>query len=169
MGELVTTFGIDWKLLLANSLTFFLVLWILRKFAFRPIMDALDRRQQTIRSGLDAAKQSQTELAAIQHEKEVVLKAAKSEALAIVHEAKQQGEATRQKLVDQANAEAQATIERTKTLLDRERHDMVKRAKGELADLVVAATAKVLDTTVDEKMRGKLNEQAMAALQEVRQ
>lgn len=168
MGELVSKLGIDWKLLLANSLTFFLVLWILRKFAYRPIMDVLDRRQKTIGDGLAAAEQSQTELAAIQHQKEIILKAAKSESLAIVSEAKKQGEAFKQKLAKQAQAESAATIEKTKMLLDRERIAMVKQAKTELADLVVAATEKVLDATVDEKMQTKLADRAMAAVKEIR-
>ncbi|MEK7537956.1 MAG: F0F1 ATP synthase subunit B, partial [Patescibacteria group bacterium] len=78
MGELVSKLGIDWKLLLANTLTFFLVLWILRRFAYRPIMDVLDRRQKTIGEGLDAAKRSTDELAAIKRDKEQVLKEAKT-------------------------------------------------------------------------------------------
>ncbi len=164
MGELVTKLGIDWKLLLANTLTFFLVLWILRKFAYKPIMDVLDRRQQTIGEGLDAAKKSQTELSAIQHEKEVVMKEAKSEALSIVSEAKKQGEAIKQKLSEQANAESAATLERTKVLLERERIEMVKKAKTELADLVISATEKVLDVTVDDKVRAKLATAAVDAL-----
>ncbi len=169
MGELVTKLGIDWKLLLANTVTFFLVLWILRKFAYRPIMDVLDRRQKTIGEGLEAAKQSQDELAAIQQEKTIVLKEAKNEALAIVTEAKKQGELAKQKIVEHANAAAQATLERTKTALDREQQAMVKRAKTELADLVVAATEKVLDATVDEQVQTKLAERAVAALKEVGQ
>lgn len=169
MGELVSKLGIDWRLLLANTLTFFLVLWILRKFAYRPIMDVLDRRQKTIGEGLDAAKKSQDELAAIQQEKAIVLKEAKAEALAIVTEAKKQGEAAKQKLADQANAETSATVERTKQLLDRERQEMVKKAKTELADLVVAATEKVLDATMDDKTQAKLSAAAVVALKEVRQ
>ncbi|MEK7637544.1 MAG: F0F1 ATP synthase subunit B [Patescibacteria group bacterium] len=168
MGELVSKLGIDWKLLLANTLTFFLVLWILRRFAYRPIMDVLDRRQKTIGEGLDAAKRSTDELAAIKRDKEQVLKEAKTEALAIVTEANQQGAAAKQKLAEQAQAEATATIERTKVLLDRERQAMVGQAKAELADLVVAATAKVLDRAVDEQTQAKLADQAIAALKEIR-
>jgi F-type H+-transporting ATPase subunit b len=97
------------------------------------------------------------------------MKEAKTEALSIVSEAKKQGEAAKQKLADQANAESAATVERTKQLLDRERIDMVKQAKTELADLVVAATARVLDTTMDDKAQAKLSDAAIAALKEVRQ
>lgn len=168
MPDLITTLGIDWKLLLANTLTFFLVLWVLRKFAYRPIMDVLDRRQKTIGQGLDAAKQSKEELAAILRDKEQVLKVAKTEALAIVTEAKKQGQEVRQKLADQAASDTAATVERTKTLLERERQDMVRQAKTELADLVVRATGKVLDQKITPEDRARLTTEAVTALKEVR-
>lgn len=167
MGELVTKLGIDWKLLLANGLTFFLVLWILRKFAYRPIMDVLDKRQRTIGEGLNAAKRSTEELAAIQRDKEQILKAAKVEALAIVAEAKHQGEAAKQKVAEQAQAEATAILARTKVQLERDRQEMVSGAKAELAEVVVAATAKVLDATMDQSMKTKVSDAAVSALKEV--
>lgn len=169
MGELVTKLGIDWKLLLANALTFFIVLWVLRKFAYAPIMDVLDKRQKSIGEGLDAAQRSKQELAAIQADKQEILKEAKGEAHAILAEAKKQGEAMRQKLSDQASADAAATLARTKTLLERERVDMVRQAKTELADLVVAATGKVLDRTLKPADQTKLAQEAMSALEEVRE
>lgn len=168
MAELVSKLGIDWKLLLANTLTFFLVLWILRKFAFRPIMDVLDRRQKAIGDGLAAAKQSTVELAALQQDKQQVLQAAKTEALAIVTEAKRQGEDMKRKLVSEAEAESAATIAKTKVALDHERQEMVKKAKAELADVVVAATNKVLAGAVDDKVQSTLAHQAVSALKESR-
>lgn len=166
MGELISKLGIDWKLLLANGLTFFLVLWILRKFAYRPIMEVLDRRQQTVGEGLAAAKKSQDELAAITKQKEEVMKAAKTEALAIVQTAQQQGEAVRQKVVEEAQAEATATITRAKAQLERQKLEMVSAAKTELADLVVAATGKVLEESLDAAAKTKLHDRAVAALKE---
>lgn len=168
MAELVSKLGIDWKLLLANTLTFFLVLWILRKFAYRPIMDVLDRRQRAIGDGLAAAKQSTAELAALQKDKQQVLQEAKTEALAIVTEAKRQGEDMKHKLMAAAEAESAATIAKTKAALERERLDMVKKAKAELADVVVAATSKVLEGAVDAKLQATLADQAVSALKDAR-
>jgi F-type H+-transporting ATPase subunit b len=156
-------------LLLANTLTFFLVLWILRKFAFRPIMNVLDQRQTTVNAGLDAAKRSTDELAAIQKDKAEVLKAAKAEALAIVTEAKHQGEAVKAKLSSEAQAEASATLTRTKQLLAREREAMIAQAKRELADVVVMATGKVLDATLDTKAKNALQKEAVKALKETQE
>ena len=68
MSELIHNLGIDWKLLLANAVTFLIVLWVLRKFAFGPIMRALEQRQGTIAKGLADAKQQTEALAAFEEE-----------------------------------------------------------------------------------------------------
>jgi F-type H+-transporting ATPase subunit b len=160
VSELFSKLGIDWKLLIANTITFFIVLWVLRKFAFRPIMDVLEKRQKTVNDGLSAAQRSSEELAAIQEDKKEVLKAAKSEALAIVNEAKKQGEAMKAKLAADAQAEAAATLEKTKKLLERERESMVQAAKTELADLVISASEKVIGATMDTKMKNAMAKEA---------
>jgi F-type H+-transporting ATPase subunit b len=168
VSELFSKLGIDWKLLIANTITFFIVLWVLRKFAFRPIMDVLEKRQKTVNDGLSAAQRSSEELAAIQEDKKEVLKAAKSEALAIVNEAKKQGEAMKAKLAADAQAEAAATLEKTKKLLERERESMVQAAKTELADLVISASEKVIGATMDTKMKNAMAKEAVQALKEVK-
>lgn len=169
MGELVTTLGIDWKLLLANTLTFFLVLWILRKFAYRPILDVLEKRQQTVKQGLEAAERSTVELEAIQKDKAEILKTAKQEAQQIVKAAKSESETVKAQLLADAQAEAHATLTKTKQLLERERESMVSKAKTELADLVVQATSKVLNSTLDTKAKHALQKEAVQALKEVRE
>ncbi len=167
MSELFSKLGIDWRLLIANTITFFIVLWVLRKFAFGPIMDVLEKRQKTVGDGLSAAKRSSEELAAIQKDKVEILKAAKTEALAIVHEAKKQGETVKAKLAEDAQAEAMATLERTKKLLERERETMVNKAKVELADIIVAASEKVVAVALDAKTKSAMTKEAVAALKEV--
>lgn len=167
MAELFSKLGIDWKLLIANTITFFIVLWVLRKFAFHPIMAVLEKRQKTVNDGLTAAQRSTDELAALQKDKTAVLKAAKTEALAIVNEAKKQGETVKAKLAADAQAEATATLERTKKLLDRERETMVMKAKTELVEVIVAASEKVLAATLDEKTKAAMTKEAVVALKEV--
>lgn len=169
MSELFSKLGIDWRLLIANTITFFVVLWVLRKFAFRPIMNVLEQRQKTVGAGLDAAQRSTDELAAIQQEKKEILTAAKREAQSIIQSAQQQGAAAKATLLAEAQTEAAATLTKTKAQLAREKESMVTAAKRELADVVVQATAKVLDATLDTKMKNALTKEAVSALKEVRQ
>lgn len=169
MAELFTKLGIDWRLLAANTLTFFLVLWVLRKFAYRPILNVLERRQAQVAEGMAAAKQSQTELAAIQQQKQEILRAAKLEGAALIAAAREQAEAAKTKIAAEAQDEATATLQRAKAQLQRERETMIASAKTELADVIVAATAKVLDQHLDEAAQATMTKSAVKALQEVAQ
>ncbi len=162
MAELFEKLGIDWKLLVANTATFFIVLWVLRKFAFKPLMAVMDKRQKTIGEGLDAAKRSQEELKEIQDEKQRVMEQAKTEALGILQATQADAAKLRQQLIDQAQADATALTVKTQADLERQKQQMLTEAKGELADLVVAATAKVVGEQLDAKLSKKLADQAIA-------
>ena len=164
MAELFEKLGIDWKLLIANTATFFIVLWVLRKFAFKPLMAVMDRRQQTIGEGLDAAKRSQEELKAIQDEKQRVMEQAKTEALQILQATQIDAARLRQQLIDQAQADAAALTTKPQTELARQKTQLLDEAKGELANLVVAATAKVIGEQLDTKLSKKLADQAIESM-----
>lgn len=161
MAELFEKLGVDWKLLIANAITFFIVLWVLRRFAYKPLMNVMEKRQTTIGAGLDAAKRSQEELTSIQHEKQRILEETKTEALSILQATQADAQQLRQQLLDQAHADAAVVTERTKAELERQRRQMIDAAKGELADLVVEATKKVVGEQLDEKLQKKLAEQAL--------
>jgi F-type H+-transporting ATPase subunit b len=161
MAELFSKLGIDWKLLIANAITFFLVLWLLRKFAYRPLMDVMDKRRAKIDDGLDKAKQAKIELEYIATEKQKVLAAARTESLQLIQSAQKDAEARKQELMAKAETEATALVAKTRQQLDREKQQMLDQAKGELADLVVAATGKVIAAQLDDKLQRKLAEQAI--------
>lgn len=165
MAELFEKLGIDWKLLIANTATFFIVLWVLRKFAFKPLMDVMDKRQKAIGDGLDAAKQSREELKAIQDEKQRVMEQAKTEALQMLQATQADAAKLRQQLIDQAQADATALATKTRAELDRQKVQMLAEAKSELADLVVSATEKVIGDQLDAKLSKKLASQAIAEVQ----
>ncbi len=161
MAELITKLGIDWRLLVANTITFFLVLWLLRKFAYGPLLSVMDKRRKTIDEGLDQAKQAQEELASITKEKEKVLEAARNESLTMIQTAQKDAEARKQDIMTKASDEAQALLAKTRQQLGQEKQQMLDQAKGELAGLVVAATSKVISGQLDEKLQHKLAEQAI--------
>lgn len=164
MGELIHKLGIDWKLLVANAVTFFIVLWILRKFAYGPITRALDQRQATIAKGLADSKQQSQELAAFEHENNRLLAEAKQSAQALVHEAEKQSASLRQQELQKTQAEAAQLVAKTREQLERERQQMLANAKKDLAKVVVSATEKVLQETVDPDLDKKIQAQALRAI-----
>lgn len=166
MGELFTKLGIDWKLLIANTITFFLVLWILRKFAYRPVLHLLDQRQAKIADGLSKAKQSAESYREFEERKQEMMEQAKTEALKILHQAEQDAEQLRQQRLTEAQAAAAKVLARSKQQLASEQAKMLQSAKAELAGLVVVATGKVLERQLDDQLQKTLAQQAVAALKE---
>lgn len=165
MTELIAKLGIDWKLLLANTTTFFIILWLLRKYAYRPILGALDKRQKTINDGLDAAKTATVELEKLRQDREQILKAAKLEAHGIVATATRDAAAVRKETMTATQAESAALLAKTKLEMGRAKVKMLDDAKADLADIVVAATGQVLGKTMDGAANKKLADQALAEVQ----
>ncbi|MBI2984766.1 MAG: F0F1 ATP synthase subunit B [Candidatus Kerfeldbacteria bacterium] len=164
MDELIRTLGIDWKLLVANTITFGIVLWILRRFAYRPIINLLDRRRQAIADSLAKAKQSAEEFKVWQQEKQRLVEEAKTEALRLVHQAERQAETLRQQQLAETQAESARLLARTKDQLARQQAQLVTEAKRELASLVVQATGKVIDQELDEDLDRRFSRRALEGL-----
>lgn len=144
MAELFTQLGVDWKLLLAQMVNFAVLFWILRRYAYRPILNALERRRQTIAKSLDDAEQIATERKLTEQQREEILHQTRAEAQSMLERA--QTEAAR--LVERAQTEAAketAVIrDRAKRDAAREKEQVVADLQGHLADLVSASTEKVI-------------------------
>lgn len=166
MAELFAKLGIDWKLLIANTITFLIVLWVLRKFAYAPLLTMLDKRRQTIDQGLKDAEAAKAERAGAQTEHDRVVQEAHQQALAILQGAHQDAERRRQDLMAKAEADAQRLLSTTTQELARQKQQMIGDAKGELAGLIVQATAKLMDEQLDDKLQRKLTDRALNVVSE---
>ena len=78
--EVLAKLGIDWKLLIAQAVNFVVLLWVLRLYAYRPILRALEARTKKIEQGLQDAAQSQKKLQAVVEEEKQIMAAAREEA-----------------------------------------------------------------------------------------
>lgn len=164
MSELFAKLGIDWKLLIANAVTFAIVLWLLRKFAYRPLMNVMDKRRLTIDQGLSDAKKAEDELKSLQVEKAKVLAEAKHESQQMLQEAIRVADARRQELMTKAETDVQVMMAKAKKQMAAEKEQVMDEAKAELADLVVAATKKVVASQLDDKLQRKLADQTIKEL-----
>lgn len=164
MGELLHSLGINGKLLFAQALNFGLVLFVLWKFAYKPILKTLDGRQARIAQGeADAAAAAQSKADA-EREREELLRETRREATAILSEARAAGDAARARAMEEAEAERSRVRERAKQEAEAEKAHAVSRAKSEVADLVALATGKLLGRELTEVTQRRLVEQALKEL-----
>jgi F-type H+-transporting ATPase subunit b len=115
--ELIHEFGIDPILLGAQIINFLIILFVLKKFLYKPILQTLQSRQQRIKEGLKQAEEAQVLLEKTAQKEQEVLKKAQSEARLLLEETKKQrdeilkeAELSAKKHADQILAEARKQI-----------------------------------------------------------
>ncbi len=164
MEEIIQTFHIDWKMLLAQVINFGIVVFVLYKFAYRPLLKHMNERTETIERGLEDAKKAQEKLEEADKDKEEKLKKAKKEALAILEEAGRQAEKNKETMVTEAREEAGKVVEQAKKQIELEKEKMLKEMKQEVGELVVQATEKVVKGKLSEEGDKKLVDDVVKSL-----
>ncbi len=166
MAELVEKLGLDWKLLLAQIFNFLILMWILKRYAYGPILKALEQRRQKIQQGLEDAKQAQLELSVIEQEKARILQAAHAEANTIAERARQEAMTYADRSRQTAKGEAAALVAAAKREAERAKEQVVVEAQAELADLVAASTEKLIRVKLDGPADRKLIDAMITAAKE---
>lgn len=124
---------------------------LLRIFLFKPVLGMIEKRKNTISSALSEADQKNADAAALKAQYENSLKDAKQESFQIVSEAKERAQGQYNQIIDKAHADATQIVQQANAAAQADRERMMKDARGELAEVALAAASKLLGTTVDAK------------------
>ena len=140
---LLQDLGVDGPKLIAQLINFAIVLFVLWRFAYKPVFEMLETRRKTIAESMDNAEKIKTELTETQAERDKVLAEANQKAQEMIADAKeaakQVGEAEGQKAVKQA----EEIIRKAREATDADRDQMMSELRAEIGRLVVETTAKV--------------------------
>ncbi|HLU26193.1 MAG TPA: F0F1 ATP synthase subunit B [Longimicrobiales bacterium] len=142
-------FDINTGLMIWTVLIFLGLLAVLTKFAWRPILGALEARERRIQEILDAAARDREEAARLLEEHRQQLAEARQQSQQIIAEGRQAAERVKQELLEKARAEQEALIERTRQELERERERALEALRREAVDLSLAAASRLLETRLD--------------------
>lgn len=160
--ELLTKLGIDWKLFLAQIINFLVLLIVLYRFLYRPILKMLDDRKEKIDKSLRQAEEIEKNLFKSEAEKAKIIQEARNEAGKIIAESREMSEKLREDLTNKAKMEAQNMLEQGKKQLTSEKEAMFKEIKGEVADMVKIATEKILREKINAKTDKELIEKSLS-------
>ena len=140
---LLQDLGVDGPKLIAQLINFAIVMFVLWRFAYKPVFEMLETRRKTIAESMDNAEKIKTELTETQAERDKVLAEANQKAQEMIADAKeaakQVGEAEGQKAVKQA----EEIIRKAREATEADRDSMMAELKAEIGRLVVDTTAKV--------------------------
>ncbi len=132
-----------------TTLVFFALLGILWKFAWGPILAAVDAREKAIQGALDEAARQNQDAARLLEEHRQQLADARRQAGDLIAEGKVAGERVKKEIEEKARAEAQAMVERAKNEIERERDAALDVLRRESVDLALAAAARLVQEKMD--------------------
>jgi F-type H+-transporting ATPase subunit b len=143
---------------------FGLVVWVLGKFAWKPILKGLNDRETFIRAALEQAKRDREEAAERLREYHDKLVTARSEATAIVDEARRDADLARRQIEEEAKAEARAAIERARREIALAQESATKELYSLAARLSTSVAARVLEREIDPADHERLIRDSIARL-----
>ncbi|MEK3952464.1 F0F1 ATP synthase subunit B [Psychrobacillus sp. FSL K6-1464] len=152
----------------ATLFFFILLMALLKKVAWGPLMGIMTQREELIASEIAAAENSRGESQRLLEEQRDLLKEARTEALAIVENAKKQGDASREEIITTARSEAIRLKESAIREIDTEKERAIAAVREEVVSLSVLAASKVLEKEVSEEDNRALIEATIAKAGEVK-
>ena len=168
MSEIIKSFGIDWKLLLAQVVNFFILLYILRRFIYKPVSKMMGERKREIEKGLQFSKDAEEQLRQSETTKEKILKEARGQGLKIVSDAESNATLQKSQIVKEANRKKEEIILDAKRAIDEERAKMGELAYQNAGDLVRLGIVKVLGKMGAKDRDEQLIKETLAELKSIK-
>lgn len=154
----------DVGLMLWTILAFLGALFILRKYAFPPIVEALDKRQRAIEESIDSADRTKAEADELLAEYRERLKEARVQAEDITTKARNAAANTEKEAAAAGQAKREELLEQARKDIQAETARAIGEIRSEVANLTVAATEKVTRKTLTEEDQKRLVEEALGEL-----
>jgi len=147
--------------LIAQLLIFLVMLGILYRFAWGPLLRILNERRARIAQGVEATERAKRELEEAERERQTKLEEARREAQAMLDRITKQAEDLRKELEAKAREQAEALIAKARTEIQQERQKAVQDLRLQVADLAVMAAGRIIGESLDAKKHRELIERAI--------
>ena len=139
------------------TLAIFLVLFfILSKFAFKPLLAAVDARERALQEMVESAKRDRDEAARILAEHRAQLEGARGEAQKLIAEGRATSEKMKQEMLEETRREQQGMLERARREIGQERDLAIVQLRREAVELAIAGASKVIERNLDNQSNRKL-------------
>ena len=145
--------------------TFLVLLVLLAKFAWKPILQALESRQEMIRKSLDDAEQAKQDLEQVQQESAKIVAQARVEADAIVANSRADGAKLREDLRQKARAEAGEIVKNAEQKIQQERDRALSQIREEAVDVSLIIASKLIQRNLSREDNETLIDDALKQIQ----
>ena len=148
--------------------TFLVLVALLAKFAWRPLLEALDRRQESIRKSLEDAQKARQELERLGVESQRILAAARTEAEQILSSTRSDANRFREELKQKAQTEAAGIVKNAERQIELETARALQQIRTEAVDLSVTIASKLLERNLSKADNDRLIEETFKQIEERR-
>jgi F-type H+-transporting ATPase subunit b len=158
----------DPGLFIWTIVTFLVLVALLAKFAWTPLLQALEGRQESIRKSLDDARQAKQELERLQQESAEIIRQGRIEAEAIITRSRGDAERLREEMKQKARAEAEGIVKNAERQIQLETTRAVQQIRREAVDLSVMIASKLIQRNLTKEDNEKLIEEALQQVESPR-
>jgi F-type H+-transporting ATPase subunit b len=141
--------------------TFLVLLALLAKFAWRPLLEALDTRQQGIRQALDDALRAKQELERLEQESAQIIRKARADADMVITQSRADAERLREEMRVKAKAEADGIVRNAERQIQLETARALQQIRHEAVDLSVMIASKIIQRNLTREDNEKLIDEAL--------
>jgi F-type H+-transporting ATPase subunit b len=131
--------------------TFLVLLFLLQRFAWKPLLDALENRQETIRKSLDDADQAKTELQQVQEESNRIVAKARVDADAIITASRADALKLQEELRAKARLEAEGIVKNAEREIQQQTNQSLAKIREEAVDLSLSIASKLIQRNLSKK------------------
>ena len=143
---------------------FLLVLLILKKYAWTPLLDFLDQREKEISDSLAMTESAKADLEKVKEESQAILNEAKNQGKSIVSDSKQKAEDSANKILNDAKAKSDEFLVEAKSKIDLEKKRAIKEIKEEVVDLSLDLASQVLQRNVKDDDNNQFVQSSLKAM-----
>src|SRR6266516_4201058 len=155
--------GLNPVSIVIHTINVLILLFVLQRFLFKPVMTMLDERSNKIRESVEAAERARQEVAAADQERAESMREARRQADEIVTRAMQEADKIKSDARQQAQEEAQRIITRAEQEATAERQQAMQELRAHVADLAVLAASRVISRSLDSQAHRALVEEWLAS------
>ncbi len=162
--ELIEKLGIDWKIIFAQIVNFFLLLALLYFFLYKPILNVLEKRREKIKKSLEEADAMSEKMENVKRETEKKIAQAEKEAVRIIRKTRVQMDKDQEKIRRKAIQEAKEIKKEAQEEAERNKEKLVKEIQKEVGNLVVELSEKIIKRNLQAIDKEKLNQELIASV-----
>ena len=152
-----------WTLLIFAGLFF-----ILQRFAFPPMLAAVEARERALQEAIDGAKRDREEAARLLAEHRAQIEGARTEAQKLIADGRATGEHIRLRMVEETKQQQQDMLDRARREIETEKSRAIAEMRREAVDLAIAGASKVIERNLDDQQNRRLVESFLGSIKPIK-